>query len=159
MTVKIELDNREIVAALDKIQRSSRDLHQPLDNIGAHIVSEIDLLFRDERDPYGNDWEPLSEVTIKKRRKGPRSGNDKILNDTGRLKNSITHNVLGNSVEVGTNVVYAAIHQFGAAKHSLGQSSPWGDVPARPFLPTSERGVPDDWVSEILDIIAKHIEI
>ena len=32
-------------------------------------------------------------------------------------------------------MAYAAVHQYGAAKHSFtGGKTPWGDIPARPFL-------------------------
>ena len=52
-----------------------------------------------------------------------------------------------NSAGVFTNVPYAAVHQFGARKGSFGSYSdtdknghpfagvsPWGDIPARPFI-------------------------
>ncbi|MGN5533743.1 phage virion morphogenesis protein [Acinetobacter sp. Lyrl_1] len=35
------------------------------------------------------------------------------LRDTSRLVDSVTYNVLSNGVEIGTNVVYGAIHHFG----------------------------------------------
>jgi phage virion morphogenesis protein len=83
------------------------------------------------------------------------------LRNTNRLMNSITSKVQGDEVLVGTNVVYAAVHHFGAAKGSFGEvlaqvkahqrtsragkkynvsghgrkmKLPWGDIPARPFL-------------------------
>ncbi|OTG79407.1 phage virion morphogenesis protein [Acinetobacter sp. ANC 4648] len=40
------------------------------------------------------------------------------LRDTSRLMNSITHNVLADGVEIGTDVVYGAIHHLGGkVKH------------------------------------------
>ncbi|HHL33112.1 MAG TPA: hypothetical protein ENJ30_01965 [Desulfobulbaceae bacterium] len=83
------------------------------------------------------------------------------LRDTGRLQNSVTSKVSGNVVYVGTNVVYAAVPQFGAKKGSFGEfvvsvaahdrtaktgkqymvrahsrrvRLPRGNIPARPFL-------------------------
>ena len=41
----------------------------------------------------------------------PRGGQAMV--DTGRLRNSITHEVRGRSVRVGTNVKYAALRHFG----------------------------------------------
>lgn len=55
-----------------------------------------------------DSWAPL------KRRDG------QPLRDTGRLMNSIGKQVDGNTVYVGTNVVYAAVHHFGAKKGSFG---------------------------------------
>lgn len=43
------------------------------------------------------------------------------LRDTSRSMNSITHNVLANGVEIGTDVEYGAIHHFGGdIKHQAG---------------------------------------
>ena len=99
-----------------------------------------------------DEWDEL------KHRKG------QPLRDTGRLQNSITSRVSGKVVYVGTNVKYAAVQQFGAAKGSFGtvvahvkghdrtrngktyqvrphtrrQKAPWGTIPARPFLMVQE---------------------
>lgn len=83
------------------------------------------------------------------------------LRDTGRLMNSIGHQVDGDTVLIGTNLVYAAVHNFGAKKGSFGAvvakvreharktrsgnsttvrahtrtvKIPWGDIPAREFM-------------------------
>ncbi|WP_175845147.1 phage virion morphogenesis protein [Burkholderia arboris] len=55
-------------------------------------------------------WLGLSPKTIKRRKDG---GTGTILNDKGRLVGSITDAWDATSARVGTNVVYAAIHQFG----------------------------------------------
>ena len=41
-------------------------------------------------------------------------GGDRTLMDTGRLVSSITYRVQGNQLSWGTDVMYAAVHQFGA---------------------------------------------
>jgi phage gpG-like protein len=102
------------------------------------------------------------------------------LTDTGRLVRSINASVVSDSqVAVGTNVVYAAVHQFGAKKGEFGrgkvvisqhqrktksgryvtvrpslrrQQFPWGDIPARPFLLVQD----EDWV-EIKAAMAQHV--
>jgi hypothetical protein len=35
--------------------------------------------------------------------------------------------------------------------------TPWGNVAARPFLPTEAGGLPQDWEQDIIDIIQQHI--
>lgn len=47
--------------------------------------------------------------------------------DTGRLKNSLTHQVDGNSVYVGTNVEYAIYVEYGTGRYATGggRSTPW----------------------------------
>ena len=79
----------------------------------------------------------------------------KILSDSGRLGDSITHIAGPNSVEVGTNVIYAGIHQTGGiiqakAGYALAFAFPGGgfavvedvSIPARPYLgiSTEDRG-------------------
>ncbi len=50
----------------------------------------------------------------------------KILLDTGRLRSSVSSQVVsGTEVQIGTNVKYAGVHQFGSSKNK---------IPARPFL-------------------------
>lgn len=52
---------------------------------------------------------PLSAKFKKSQGKSP----EKVLLNTGRLRTSITYEVKGKKLFVGSNVVYAAIHQFG----------------------------------------------
>jgi len=154
--INTTLNTTEIERALSNLQRNTNNLHQPLDEIGQTIADNIALNFRDEQSPDGQPWQGLSDTTIARRRHGSGSGSDKILQDTGVLKNSITHNVSGNSVEVGTNLEYATTQQFGASKGEFGNGAPWGDIPARPFMP--ENALPSDWESEVMDIISQHLE-
>lgn len=151
--LEITLDTRKMDRAIAALQQRGGDLRQPLTEIGEHIASEVDLTFRDGADPYGNQWDALSGLSTLKNRNG-----SKPLNDTGRLKSSITSNADSHSVEIGTNVEYAPTHQFGAKKGSYAKGVPWGDIPARPFLPTEEGGLPNDWGEEVLDIIKHHFQ-
>jgi phage gpG-like protein len=73
--------------------------------------------------------------------------------------NSLTYRADADSVEVGTNVIYAGTHQFGARQGAFGRTRrggpiPWGDIPARPFLPTD--GLPEEQRREVLDLIREH---
>lgn len=52
---------------------------------------------------------PFSSAFKKAKGKNPSN----ILRESGRLRNSITYEVRGKELLVGSNVVYAAIHQFG----------------------------------------------
>ncbi|KWF84990.1 virion morphogenesis protein [Burkholderia cepacia] len=56
-------------------------------------------------------WLGLSKKTLKRRRED--AGTGKILQRSGRLAGSIAQSYDATSARVGTNVVYAAIHQFG----------------------------------------------
>lgn len=77
--------------------------------IGQSLLVNIRQGFEAERSPEGEAWEPLKPATVR-RRKGDAHP---ILQRKGRLKKTITWKVHPDSVIVGTNLVYAAAHQFG----------------------------------------------
>lgn len=115
-----------------------------MSEIAADMEKKVQLRFRNIKDPKGDKWEKLSEVTILNRRKK----SSKPLNDTGRLKQSITSKYTKKYAVAGTNVKYAPTQQFGAKKGKYKKIRtknggiryvPWGDVPARPFIGFSNR--------------------
>lgn len=74
------------------------------ERIGASLVTSTLQRFDNGTDPEGSPWPP----SIRALAEGGRT-----LIDTARLYQSITFNATDDGVEVGTNVIYAAIHQFG----------------------------------------------
>ncbi len=135
MKVTVEINDRQVNAALGKLARTGANLRPVLTSIGEAMVESTKLRFRDSHAPDGGRWAPLSPVTVALRRKG----SSKPLLDTGRLRNSITRAVGVRDVVIGTNVIYAGTHQLGARKGQYGKTRrgapiPWGNVPARPFL-------------------------
>ena len=83
--------------------------------------------FTKEESPEGA-WQPLKiigmsesgKITSYRLRKGEATSS-KILQDTGRLRNSITGVVSSKGAEVGTNLVYAKTHQYGDPKRNIPQ--------------------------------------
>lgn len=134
-----------------------RNMRPLLDAIGATLADNARLTFRDQADPWGRTWAPLSPVTVARRR----GSGAKALLDTGRLRNSITHKADADTVTVGTNVRYAPTHQFGARKgqYRARPPIPWGNVPARAFLPIRGRQVdlPLEWRREVVGTMAAYI--
>src|SRR5262249_15460217 len=63
--------------------------------------------FREQGSPAGS-WPPLAASTLKR---GKGGAGRKILIQSGRLKNSINYDVQGNTLTIGTNLVYARIQQ------------------------------------------------
>ncbi len=64
----------------------------------------------------------------------------KILMDSGRLRNSIASAVLGNMVQIGTNVIYAAVQNFGWKEKN---------IPERRFLLFQDRD--EDRFADIIE--------
>lgn len=96
------------------------------------------------------------------------------LIDTKVLMNSITSDATENEAVVGTNVEYAAVHNFGAKKGSFGtvtatirahlrkgvqvrehtrkMNLPWGDIPAREFMLVQD----EDW-ADIREVVGNYL--
>jgi len=111
--------------------------------------------FETEGARLGIKWQKLASSTIKQRlSKGYWPG--KILQRTGQLKKSIISNADNNSAIVSTNLIYAAIHQYGGWIHKsslktylrkkregkevrkLNNKMSSFYIPARPFLKLTE---------------------
>lgn len=83
---------------------ASDDVRMKFANImGAEAVTQVQLGFRESRDPYGAPWRELAL----------RPGG-KPLEDTGRLRSSFSYRVSLGRFELGTNFIGARVHQYGA---------------------------------------------
>lgn len=134
-----EVNDREVQAMLARLERFDR---QALANdIGMELVSSTQQRFRAGVSPAGEPWIPSERALFE---------GGKTLVDHGHLRDSITYMVYldGSGLEVGTNLVYAAIHQFGGRagrNHAV-------KLRARPFL-----GVSADDEEAIDAILAEHL--
>src|SRR5258708_5528302 len=96
-------------------------------NISAQVMrSSFERTFREQGSPAGS-WAPLAQSTIDRGRGG---AGRKILIQSGRLKNSITYQVSGNQLTMGSNLVYSRIQQQGGNAGRHGRTR----IPARPYL-------------------------
>lgn len=175
--VKMELTLKDLSLKREIREMLTRvtDLTPAMRVIGELVRSSIQKTFQVGGRP--ERWKPLSDVTLSKRRNRKKSRAKPLL-DTGRLLNSITrgvpdgvYEVYKRHVRVGTNVIYAAVHQFGARKGSFGTMKtkvrahlrripgkrkriqvrehyrkitvPWGDIPARPFMVIQQEDIED----------------
>lgn len=113
-----------------------------MDRIGRYLVASTHRRFERERAPDGTPWLKSARAIAE--------GN-RTLTDTGRLRGSIEYTLTdsGRGVEIGTNVVYAAIHQFGGRAGRERRAK----IPARPYL-----GVDEHDRDTILRIVAHAIE-
>lgn len=100
--------------------------HQALMNsVGEALVSNTIDRFQKEETPEGAQWEPSGRAS---------NESGQTLTDTARLKKSIDYAATSDLVMVGSNTVYARIHQLG------GQTGKGHKVtmPARPYLGVSK---------------------
>lgn len=83
-------------------------------------------------------WAPLAASTVR------RKGHDKLLYDTGRLRDSITLGmVTDRTATVGTDAPYSIYHQMGTKR-----------MDARPFIPADgQGGLTPQAAGEIKDVM------
>lgn len=131
-------DFRELEALHAKVREAARGglKERLLKAAATAALTEAQLGFRESVDPTGMPWAPLKFRT------------GKPLRDTGRLANSFTSRPTERGFVVGTNVSYAATHQYGATivpknRKELrfkGRGKGWifakrVVIPARPMVP------------------------
>ena len=99
-------------AALRKLVRATRHLTTPRGQVGVvkaaafGALSALEERFATTTDPQGRPWPPSLRAQLE---------GGQTLSDTGRLRRSFSARVLGPAgFTLGTNVRYAAPHQFGA---------------------------------------------
>lgn len=118
------------------------DMTVPMKQSGIYMIGQNTRNFINESTPDGKKWKPLSKATIARRKKGKKKKrSDKILQDTGILKRSVT---AGKNIEVtknsmvieahrkSGNVDIARVHQLGSRKRK---------IPARPFLGFNRKNI------------------
>lgn len=153
-----------VLERLRAMQQRANDIRPALGEIGNEFADRIRDQFAQGRSPYGEKWAALSAVT-QNRNNGKRRGGEP-LRDTGALIASISNYVEGNSsVTIGSGSRYAGLHQFGARQGQYGRTKrnspiPWGNVPARPYMPIQSGRVvlPLAWSNAANEIVADHIK-
>ena len=150
--VSVDIDDRQVKDALSRLIGQVTDLRPVLDKLAKVVVARADVSCRGQQSPDGAPWQKLSDATLRRRR----GSSAQILKDTGRLASSISAQpASAHEVIVGTNVEYAAVHQFGNPANRM-YNTPRGNpapIPPRPFLPTD--GLPDEDRDAMIDIISR----
>lgn len=120
------------------LQISGADFSQLLDNVGALVESQTRRRIQEQKKgPDGTAWRQWSPAYAARRR-----GGHSLLQGEGHLMDSIQYLRSGTTVEVGTNLVYGAVHQHG---HK--------GIPARPYL-----GLSSDDEAELVELIDDFVD-
>lgn len=146
MKIVIEIDSKNVLDALNRLQQAAARPRPALLEIGEELVESTKKRFGAQTAPDGSRWARNSAVTIK--RKGR---NQPLTGETGTLMSQINYQLLNDAtLEVGSPTVYAAMQQFGGTKEQFPHL--WGDIPARPFI-----GISDTDEKTILDVIVQYL--
>ena len=115
----VQVDDGRVVLALKQFSLSLSQTGDLMQEIGKSQLLSIRRTFREGGSPAGS-WVPLSPNTIKSNPKVYGPGH-KLLIRSGRLLKSIgIFQEKPNEVRLGTNVKYAAVHQFGSRDRKVG---------------------------------------
>lgn len=110
--VAIYIDDAELEKLARRvgfIARTAEDQDSLKDALGAELTTQTKRRLEEEKSsPAGVAWKDWSKSYAK-----TRHGGHSLLINEGHLTDSIQHNVLPGGVEVGSNLVYARIHQTG----------------------------------------------
>lgn len=148
MAIAAEIDLGHFAAWIDDLGESLKniDLTPLMKAISLALEGGTKRLFDKGESPDGKKWAPLKNQRNRPRDKRARGGDQKPLRDRGLLMASLSasgqahvERITSSALEWGTNLEYAAVHQFG---HTFERTSAFGretkpyrqTVPARPFL-------------------------
>lgn len=180
--IDIEIDNSGVVQVLKRLEKATKNRASVMQAVAGIMADAVEENFAREGRPAWQGLKPGSwlaragaltktgQVSGARYEKHVRNG--KILQSSGRLASSITQTSSNEGAAVGTNVKYAAIHQFGGRtkpheirprnKKALAWASaghpvrkvnhPGSEIPARPFL-----ALDDSDMREIVETVEEYI--
>ncbi len=105
--VRITVNDRELHQVLRRLARLGGEPGRFLRPIGLQLINSTRERARREVSPDFTPWPELTPAYAKTKRGAH------MMRAAGNLLGSLTREVEGNTLRVGTNRIYAAIHQFG----------------------------------------------
>ncbi len=147
VTVETSLDIAQAAGALARL--SAAEMDRIAQGIGALVEDQTKRRIADDKTaPDGTPWADWSagyrESMARPGRTNPRS---LLVGSPSHLLHSIQHFTQGDSVRVGTPLIYGAIHQFGGDP-----TQGHAPIPARPYL-----GISASDAAEISDLVIDHL--
>jgi len=166
--VKIEITDSGVVDAFNRLISFGESPQGALMAIGEKVVDFTKSRFDQSIDPYGNPWAPNADSTLRASlncvsgnftKKGALSkkgssflaGKKPLIGESKELSTKISYYVVDTSVTIFSTKKYAAMQNFGGTKAEFPKL--WGDIPARPFFPNPEQGLPDELNQSISDVL------
>lgn len=143
--IEIKIDNIAVNAKLLELARRGENLRPLMKNIAGIFASSTEENFKEEGRP--DKWQDLADITKEKRQK-KHKWPGQILQVEGQLAASVNTQYDDESVVIGSNKDYAAIHQLGG---KAGRNKKV-KIPARPYLQLT-----DDDFEEILDATNEYL--
>jgi phage virion morphogenesis protein len=131
-SIEIRIDNKEMQDYLVQLAEKTSDMRPLMRNIAGIMADSVEKNFQEQGRPK---WQQLAKSTIEQRIRINKWPGMILQLSQGGLASSITSHYDENSAVVGTNKVYAAIHQFGG---NAGRNKKV-EIPARPYLQLGDK--------------------
>lgn len=142
MSVNLTIELTDVSHLLQRLNDWKKiDFHPLLEQVGEVVELQTRTRIDEEKQsPDGKDWQDWSDSYARTRHGGHSllvawgTRNKQKDSEGNPLINSIEFNVSGDTLHVGSDLVYAATHQFGDSKRG---------IPERPFLGLSDENRAD----------------
>ena len=164
--IEIDLTTKSMAEAFVEAAGAIGDMTPLMADLGEYLVESTKQRFATSTAPDGSTWAPRSQTTLDayaRRKDRPKGG--PLVGVTRALSTTIAYEHAADHVDWGSNMIYAAVMQFGAAQGEFGarigkdkngrdyfMTIPWGDIPARPYL-----GISTDDETAIIDIVEEYL--
>ncbi len=102
--LRVTVDDGPLGDALARLGQALADPRPLWDELAGALETSTDQRFEHERGPDGTPWTQSLRAKLH---------DGKTLTDHGILRDSVTRNVGPDFLEVGSNLIYARIHQMG----------------------------------------------
>ncbi|TVL34503.1 phage virion morphogenesis protein [Shewanella xiamenensis] len=146
--VEIVLSDSPVLQVLGSLLDKLDDLSEPMNDIAAVLESATEGALEAEADPVtGQAWQSLSDAYLKANPK--RQGGKLLQASAGGLAASVTADSGDFWAAIGSNKIYAAIHQFGGTDDM--PAGPAG-IPERRYL-----GVSHEDEQSMLEILGEYL--
>lgn len=141
--IKIDytIPDKEIAARLRALVNAGEDLEPAFYDIGESLLNSHHDRWDQQVDAEGNEWAALDPKYQARKKKNA----DKILMLDGFMHDTLAYNADSHGLELGTNSIQGATHQFGDEDRG---------ILARPFL-----GISADDEQMILETLHDHFEL
>jgi phage gpG-like protein len=175
MANPIDVRSTAVEELFFRLQERLGDTSPFLMATGEDMVEGIKQRFATATAPDGTPWRLNSAVTLERYivQRGGRSKKTGKINakgtklaankrplqgHSGDLARQFSSSVTGNSLVVGSSMIYAAMQQYGGSKSQFPHL--WGDIPARPFFPVRPDGTlyPEE-ETKIVDRLRQYLTI
>jgi phage gpG-like protein len=128
MAITAVVDDKAVRIGLGELRAGIADRTAMLKIAGNLMRSSVARTFREEGSPAGS-WPALAQSTLRNKKY---KGAHKLLILRGRLFNSINYDTIdGDTLTIGTNVIYAGVQQRGSADRRGGSIGPQARIAGR----------------------------